>query len=44
MQEGHKLIRDEEETSLSEEYVEDHSDAALGNRIQRILNRIRNKK
>jgi len=43
MQEGRKLIRDEEEISLSQDYVESHSDVALSKRIQKIINRIRNK-
>jgi hydrophobic/amphiphilic exporter-1 (mainly G- bacteria), HAE1 family len=43
MQEGRKLIRDEAETSLSENYVESHSDVALENTIQKIINRIRKK-
>ena len=44
IQEGKHLIRDEDETSLTEVYVESHSDAALSNRIQNIIKRIRNKK
>jgi len=43
MQEGRKLIRDEEEISLSQDYVESHFDVALSKRIQKIINRIRNK-
>ena len=43
MQEGRKLIRGEEEISLSEEYVESHSESGLNNTIQKILKRIRNK-
>jgi HAE1 family hydrophobic/amphiphilic exporter-1 len=43
MQEGIHLIRDEEESSLSQDYVESHSDEGLSKRIQRIINRIRNK-
>ncbi len=43
MQEGRKLIRDEAETSLSEKYVESHSEVALENSIQKIINRIRKK-
>jgi HAE1 family hydrophobic/amphiphilic exporter-1 len=42
-QEGRKLIRDEAETSLSENYVESHSEVALENTIQKIINRIRKK-
>jgi HAE1 family hydrophobic/amphiphilic exporter-1 len=44
MQEGRKLIRDEDESSLSEVYVESHSEEALSNRIQKIIKRILNKK
>jgi HAE1 family hydrophobic/amphiphilic exporter-1 len=43
LQEGRKLIRDEEEISLSEEYVESHSDIALSTKIQKILKRLRTK-
>lgn len=44
LQEGRHLIKDEDETPLTEDYVESHSDAALSNRIQNIIKRIRNKK
>jgi len=44
IQEGKHLIRDEDETSLTEVYVESHSDAGLSRRIQNIIKRIRNKK
>jgi len=44
IQEGRHLIRDEDETSLTEVYVESHSDVGLSNRIQKIIKRIRNKK
>ena len=44
IQEGKHLIRDEDETSLTEVYVESHSDVALSNRIQNIIKRLRNKK
>lgn len=43
MQEGRKLIRDEAETSLSENYVESHSEVAMENTIQKIINRMRKK-
>lgn len=43
LQEGRHLIRDEDESPLSEDYVESHSDAALSKRIQKIIKRIRNK-
>ena len=43
LQQGRKLIRDEDESPLSEEYVENQSDAALSKRIQKIIKRIRNK-
>ena len=44
MQEGRKLIKDEDESTLSEVYVESHSEEALSNRIQKIIKRILNKK
>ena len=44
IQEGQRLIKDEDESPLSEEYVESHSDGALTKQIQKIINRIRNKK
>lgn len=44
LQEGRQLIKDEDESSLSENYVESHSEDALTNRIQKIIKRIRNKK
>jgi len=44
IQEGKHLIRDEDETSLTEVYVESHSDVGLSNRIQNIIKRLRNKK
>lgn len=44
LQEGRHLIKDEDETPLTEDYVESRSDAALSNRIQNIIKRIRNKK
>lgn len=43
LQEGRHLIKGEDEVPLSEEYVESHSDAALGKRIQNIMKRISNK-
>ena len=43
LQEGRHLIKGEDEVPLSEEYVESHSDAALGKRIQSIMKRISNK-
>ena len=43
LQEGRHLIKGEDEVPLSEEYVESHSDAALGKRIQSIIKRISNK-
>jgi HAE1 family hydrophobic/amphiphilic exporter-1 len=44
IQEGRQLIKDESDIPLSEEYVESHSDSALSKRIQKIINRILNKK
>ncbi|MEY3922350.1 MAG: hypothetical protein RL634_2111 [Bacteroidota bacterium] len=44
LQEGRQLIKDEDETPLSERYVEQNSTAALSTRIQKIINRILNKK
>jgi HAE1 family hydrophobic/amphiphilic exporter-1 len=44
LQEGRQLIKDEDETPLSERYVEQNSTAALSSRIQKIINRILNKK
>lgn len=43
LQEGRKLIRGEEEVSLSEEYVDSHSESALSKRIQKIIKSISNK-
>ena len=43
LQQGRHLIRDEAESPLSEEYVENQSDAALITKIQKIIKRIRNK-
>lgn len=43
LQEGRHLVRDEDENPLSEDFVESRSDDALSKRIQRIINRIRNK-
>lgn len=43
LQQGRQLIRDEAESPLSEEYVENQSDAALSKRIQKIIKRIKNK-
>lgn len=43
LQEGRQLIKGEDEVPLSEEYVESHSEAALGKRIQSIMKRISNK-
>lgn len=43
LQEGRHLIKGEDEVPLSEDYVESHSDAALGKRIQSIIKRISNK-
>lgn len=40
LQEGRKLIRGEEEVSLSEQYVENHSETALSKNIQKILKRL----
>ena len=44
LQEGRQLIKDESDIPLSEEYVESHSESALSKRIQKIINRILNKK
>lgn len=43
MQQGKKLIRDEAEKTLSEDYVESHSEGGLIKKIQKIINRIINK-
>ena len=43
MQQGKQLIRDEAEKTLSEDYVESHSEEALFKKIQKIINRIINK-
>jgi HAE1 family hydrophobic/amphiphilic exporter-1 len=43
LQEGRQLIRDEDEKPLIEEFVEQRNEAALTKRIQKILNRFRNK-
>ena len=43
LQEKVKLIKDEDEKTLSEEYVESHSEEGLSKRIQKIIKRIRNK-
>lgn len=40
LQEGRKLIKEEEENTLSEDYVESHSEAAFAKRVQNILKRI----
>jgi HAE1 family hydrophobic/amphiphilic exporter-1 len=37
--EGRKLIQGEDETPLSENYVESHSDKALFNRMKKLLKR-----
>lgn len=40
MQEGRKLIKEEAENPLSEDYVESHSEAAFAKRVQNIFKRI----
>jgi HAE1 family hydrophobic/amphiphilic exporter-1 len=42
MSEGKKLIRDEDENPLTEDYVESHSNDALLKKIKKIIKRIRN--
>lgn len=44
MQEGRYLVRDEDVNPLTEDFVEQHSDSSLTKRIQKIINRIINKK
>jgi HAE1 family hydrophobic/amphiphilic exporter-1 len=44
IQEGRQLIKDESDIPLSDEYVENNSDDGLSKRIQKIINRILNKK
>lgn len=41
--EGRKLIRDEDENPLSEDFVESHSDQALLKKLRKLISRIRNK-
>jgi len=43
LQEGRHLIKDEADKTLTEDYVESHSEEGLTSRIQKIINRIRNK-
>jgi HAE1 family hydrophobic/amphiphilic exporter-1 len=43
LSEGKKLIRDEDENPLSEDFVESHSDKALSKKIKKLITRIRNK-
>lgn len=43
MTEGKKLIRDEDENPLSEDYVESHSESALINRFKLFINRNKKK-
>ncbi len=43
LSEGKKLISDEDENPLSEDFVESHSDKAMSNKIKKLLKRIRNK-
>ena len=40
---GRKLISDEDENPLSEDFVESHSDKALINKIKKLISRIRNR-
>lgn len=44
MQEGRSLIKDEDHTTLTEDYVESHNNASLARRIQKFIKRITNKK
>ncbi|WP_336518030.1 efflux RND transporter permease subunit [Pollutibacter soli] len=41
--EGRKLIRDEDENPLSEDFVESHSEQALLKKLRKLISRIRNK-
>ena len=43
LQEGRHLIKDEADKTLTEDYVESHSEEGLTSRIQKIIKRIRNK-
>ena len=43
LQEGRSLIKDEAKLTLSEDYVESHSEDGLIKKIQKIINRIRTK-